>query len=728
MKTSRSRRRKQTMHRFVATCSAGLEKPVAGELRTFGAQEIVIHPGAVSWKDRSLESGYRACLWSRFASRILLELASFEAPDTATLYRETDRIDWDSHLEPRATLAVFCTLRNSAIKHSRYGALRVKDAIVDQLRTRRGHRPNIDPAHADIRINLHIDGNRATLSLDLSGDSLHRRGYRRAGGPAPMKETLAAAMVHFSGWSGEEVLLDPLCGSGTLLIEAALMMTDSAPGLQRKRFGFMGWSRHNPKLWKRLVDEAVSRETAAMAQSHPTLYGGDADPGAVVAARKNIREAGLEDLIQIHHLEVADLRPPAAKGMMLTNPPYGERLLDREVIRGLYRGLGSIFRNRFQGWRLAILATRLELAEGALMTIENRKRFYNGPLKCWLLTGTSLGPDKLFIPGKQCRPLQRDHPGRELGDRLKKNLDRLRPWATRERVSCFRLYDADIPVFNLAIDLYEQWVHVQEYAPPNNIPREKSSQRFRLALAVIRECLGVPREKIFIKQRCRQPGRKQYQRQSKSGRLFTVHEDGLTFLVNFTDYLDTGLFLDHRRTRKLLEHYAPAGHFLNLFSYTGTATVYAARGAAASTTSVDSSPTYLARAQANLACNGYGGPRHIFVCQDVLTWLEREKKKRKYDLIFVDPPTFSNNRQQRRHFTVQQDHERLLHLAMGHLTPEGILLFSTNFSKFKMAPGLLHAFQVREITRQTRSPDFQRKSGIHRCWEFRLKHHPKTTT
>ena len=723
--TRRKKGKKKLLPRLTATCAAGLEELVRTEVEGFGGQGITVFPGAVSWRGR-LASGYRACLWSRFASRILLEIDEFGCSDTDTLYQRVKQQDWSAHLDPAATFAVGCTLAGTnTITHSRFATLRVKDGIVDHFRERTGRRPEVDRYRPDLRINLHLRDNRASLAIDLSGEPLHRRGYRRDPGPAPLRETLAAAICGLAGVNEHPwpVLLDPLCGSGTLLIEAALLLSDSAPGLQRKRFGFMGWQQHNQPMWERLVQEALAREEAGLAGDWPRIIGLDADPRAVAAARANIDQAGLADRIEIRQAQLADLDPPGTSGLLITNPPYGERLSEKETVRYLYRFLGRRFTSRFAGWRLGFFSSHPEMADFPGLKWDRRYRLHNGPIRCRLLVGESGEPTGTdSAPLAPCPAPRADNgPGSDLANRIRKNHQYLTPWLERESIHCYRIYDADIPEFNLAVDIYGPWLHVQEYAPPAGIAPEKSRERFKLALKILAELFTLDRRRIFIKTRRPQKGRGQYGARTgkrKPGalpRLVEVREDGARFLVNLTDYLDTGLFLDHRQTRARIGQMAAGTRFLNLFGYTGTATVYAAMNQARATTTVDTSDRYLAWARANLAVNGLGGPMHRMVRADCLEWLREDRDE--YGLIFVDPPTFSNQRHRGRQFSVQKDHPRLLRLAMARLAPEGILIFSTNYRKFRMDPELGREFRIREITDQTLPPDFRRRK-IHRSYLF----------
>ncbi len=741
---------------LVATCAAGLENLVHNEIVSFGGSEIVQAKGVITWQG-DLASGYRACLWSRFASRILLQLAEFPAANDTELYEQCGLINWQEHMANSSTFAIDCTLSNSAISHNQYAALRVKDALVDQFRERSGDRPSVQVERPDLQIRLHIHNDVASLTLDLSGESLHRRGYRVEGSVAPLKESLAAGIVALAGWksdvSTDSMFLDPMCGSGTLLIEAALLYGDSAPGLWRNYFGFIGWKGHDEGLWSQLVAEAVAREEAGLERAWPLILGYDADPVVVAAARKNVEKAGLTDKIKIRQGQLANLKRPAHKGYLVCNPPYGERLGEMDEAVQLYRALGRVVRQQFSGWQVGIFIASPDFGDRLGLSWQASHRLFNGPLACRLFCAQVAAGEPEPEFGWQVAAETFAGEGSEFANRLSKNLKKMLKWAEREGISCLRVYDRDLPEYNVTIDLYGKWIHVQEYAPPATIDPTLAATRFSLALAMIREVLGVRRDRVFIKTRKKQKGKEQYQKQGSRNKMYEVREGDCFFLVNFTDYLDTGLFLDHRITRMRIGQLAAGKRFLNLFGYTGTATIHAARGGAESTTTVDLSATYLSWARMNLALNGYGGPAHLTIQQDCLQWLEdaghgrpnvarsrdgerataghgrpnvarlrdgeRANTSGQYDLIFVDPPTFSNTKKDNRVFDVQRDHIRLLELAMRHLAPGGLLLFSTNFRKFILDESLQLRFAIRDISRETIPLDFERHSRIHQCWEVR---------
>ena len=719
-KPAEPREKKKFDLHYVATCGAGLEELVAAEICQQGGHNTIITPGAISWEG-GLETGYRMCLWSRFASRILLQIARFDAPDTDTLNLDAGKIDWNEHFTNTSTFAVFSTINDSPITHSKFAALRIKDAIADQFRSRTGIRPNVDPGQPDVRINLHLQGEVAMLAIDLSGESLHRRGYRVMSVDAPMKETLAAGIVHLAGFtsnfSNDSVLLDPMCGSGTLLIEAAMIYGDVAPGLQRKSFGFLAWSQHDPKLWEKLVNEAMEREEEGLQKNWPQIIGYDADPNAVSAARKNIEAAGLEEHIQVNQRQLAFLKRPHKNGMLLINPPYGERLSDKEEVKFLYRCLGRQIGQELYDWQIGFFAANPDFSDVLKMQWDKSFPLYNGKIKCKLHTGVSKKHKDISTPYPVLISPNPDMEGIDFANRLVKNYPPILAWAKREDITCFRIYDADMPEYNFAVDLYDSWVHVQEYAAPSTIDPEKAHHRLQVGLSIIRYVLSIPPSRLFIKTNKAKKEKTPHPKKSTKKKLFEVREQQCQFLINFTDYPDTGLFLDQRTIRSMIGKLAQGKKILNLYGYTGSATVHALINNAISTTTVDISGINLQRARANFSLNGFGGPQHITVEKDCIEWLERCREQ--FALIFVDPPTFSNNRSLKTSFSIQDDHEKLLQLCMQRLSPDGLLIFTTNFRKFSMADSLHRYFDVQEITSAMIPEDFRNSPQIRRCWEIR---------
>jgi 23S rRNA (guanine2445-N2)-methyltransferase / 23S rRNA (guanine2069-N7)-methyltransferase len=376
--------------RFFATTAKALEPLLADELTALGATEVMARRAGVGFEG-SLETAYRACLWSRVASRILHPLAVFDAPSADALYAGVRRVRWEDHIGRGRTIAVDASLARGGggIAHSHYAALKTKDAIVDQLRDRRGVRPNVDTERPDVRVNVYLHADVATVAIDLSGASQHRRGYRAAGGAAPLKENLAAAILLLAEWprraAAGEALVDPMCGSATLPLEAALIAGDVAPGLGRDYFGFSGWRRHDPALWKRLQREAEQRRDAR--RRIPLILGLDENPHAVRGARANLARAGLGERVRIERRSLADAAPPAGAdvGVLVTNPPYGERLGDAASLGALYAQLGDVLRRRFTGWTGYVLAGNPVLAKHIGLRPARRHVLYNGAIECRLL-------------------------------------------------------------------------------------------------------------------------------------------------------------------------------------------------------------------------------------------------------------------------------------------------------------------------------------------------------
>ena len=720
---------------FLATAPRGFADLLARELGSCGAHGVRERSLDVAFSG-ALECGYRACLWSRIANRVYLELASFEANDAREFHAAVCRLDWRAQLAPGATLACDFTGRHPAITHTHFGALKLKDGIVDALRASTGVRPDVARERPDVRVHAHARGTHITLAIDLAGESLHRRGYRGAAGEAPLKENVAAGVLLRAGWqelaAGVE-FLDPLCGSGTLCIEAALIATDRAPGLTRDYFGFLKWRGHDAALWTRLHAEAEARARAGD-QTSVRVFGRDREARAIEGARANAARAGIAHVAHFETGLLAAAAPPEgtsadAAGLVCTNPPYGERIVDRDTARSLHRELGGVLRERFRGWNAAVLTTP-ELGMELGLRAYRTHTVWNGALECRLLrirveAGSERAPGTL---GRGVAHLKDTVGARMFANRLAKNLKRLRPWAQRAGISCYRVYDADMPEYAFALDLYgviepeEAWLYVQEYAAPAEIERESVQRRRGEVMASLPEVTGIPPERTRVRTRRRTRRGEQYQKLARHARFHTVLEDGLRLRVNFEEYLDTGLFLDQRLTRSRLRAAARGCRFLNLFAYTGTATVYAAAGGARSTTSVDLSATYLAWAEENLAGNGLAGAAHRFVQADCRSWLEQAAREEpRFDLIFLAPPTFSNSKRMEGVLDVARDHVALIDACARVLAPAGLLLFSTNAQRFRLDAQLSARYAIEDVSAATLPLDFARNPRIHRCYELRLR-------
>ena len=716
-----------------------MENLLAEELQSLGIHNIKTTTAGVAFQG-DLETAYRACLWSRTANRILLVLSTFAVKTQHDLYNGVQKIDWFEHINPEDSFAVTFSAKNSpVINNTHFGALKVKDAIVDQMRARFDTRPSIDTEQPNIRVNVYLHGETAQLSLDLSGASLHRRGYRDITIKAPIKENLAAAMLLRSGWPQIAALggtlIDPMCGSGTLLLEGAMIAADYAPGLLRDYFGFTGWKQHDAECWQKLRAEAEQRKKNGLTQL-PVIVGFDQNRQTVNAALAHIANAGLQNKIHVERRDIEDAAPAESwkPGLLICNPPYGERLGEATDTAELYTKFGTSLKAHFIGWKAALIISDPEL--GFRLGIRSQKpvTLYNGALECKLLR-LNIDENAFFIPKAKTseerllqvtetsRQAQPDAGADMFANRLRKNLKKLGKWAKQQHINCYRVYDADLPEYSVAVDIYQgeqTWVIVQEYEPPKTVDQHKADQRLAGLLAEIPNILDISRDNVFLKIRRKQRSTDQYEKYGDSGRFHCIEEGGCRLLVNFEDYLDTGLFLDHRPIRLMIRQQAEGKRFLNLFAYTGSATVHAAVGGAGSTTTVDMSNTYINWAKNNLALNKTAG-QHEFIQADCLEWLSREAENphsRHYELIFLDPPTFSNSKRMDAVFDIQNDHVPLIQNAAKLLAPGGVLYFSTNFRRFKIDTEALSGLNVEDITAATIPQDFARNPKIHYCWRI----------
>lgn len=715
--------------RFFATCAKGLEYLLRDELVAQGAQSVREAQAGVHFEG-ALVDGYRACLESRLASRVLLPIARFDAADPEQLAAGVAAIDWSGHLAADGTLAVDAVCVISQIKHSQYAAQRVKDAIVDQFRAVAGTRPGVDLERPDLRLNLHLKRDQATLSIDLAGTSLHRRGWHANPVDAPLKENLAAAILLRGAWpaihAGGGALVDPMCGSGTLLIEGALMAADVAPGLHRDYFGFLGWRGHDAALWAGLLADAKARAERGLRELAGVFYGSDIDPAAIRAAARNAQAAGVAGFIRLERHDVLRLQRPAGleRGLVVCNPPYGERLGERAELPALYRGLGQALAQQFGHWQAALIISDEALGHALGLGAHKRYRLYNGALECSLLL-IDLAPRERREP----KPLSDG--ALMLKNRAEKNWRNLRKRAEREGIENLRVYDRDLPEYAAAVDLYlareelapraapQRWLHVQEYQAPASVAEDVAQLRLRELVRVFGEVFEVPRERIALKTRKRGKGGARYGRFDARGAWLLAREGNLDFRINLFDYLDTGLFLDHRLVRAKLGELARGQSFLNLFAYTASASVHAAAGGASETTSVDLSATYLEWATRNLLQNGYSGREHRLVQADAMAFLASDRGR--YGVIYVDPPTFSNSKRAE-DFDVQRDHVALLKACLPRLASGGVVVFSNNYRRFRLdEEALAAAFEIEDWSRGSIPFDFVRNPSIHGCWLLRRR-------
>ena len=751
---------------FIPTAK-GLAPLLEVELKDLGIENTKQIAGGVSF-DGSLEQGYQVCLWSRFASRVLLKLSEFKVIDPMDLYLGCSNIPWETHFDVDKTFSIDFSGSNDEIRNTQFGALKIKDAIVDRFRKKFDERPNVEKRDADIRFNGRLFKDKASIYLDLSGSPLHLRGYRTIAGEAPLRETLAAGIIKRSGWKGE-ALLDPMCGSGTLVIEAAMMSLNIAPGSLREKFGFEQWKKHDAETWKTLKTTAQVYGKRAVKDCSARFYASDLSKDMIAIARQNAQRAGVAELIEFSVQDAKKVLPPEelSTGMLISNPPYGERLGGFSDTISLYTELGHHFKEAFAGWNLSMFAMDTELLSCLGMRAGKSFKFFNGPIEC-VLKNYRISPKRLVEgaaiveeavkPAKQPKQAKaaevvyvestddnpwgtitpaQDFPmaeeseseivfkavkqikpaiyAEDFANRLLKNMKRLDKWAKRENIQCYRLYDADLPEYNVAIDRYNEYLIIQEYRAPKEIDAQKVRRRFLDIVSTTRYLLDLTDDQLIIKVRERQKGRQQYEKLDSKKQRLVVQEGPAKIIVNLQDYLDTGLFLDHRPTRLRIGKMAEGKDFLNLFCYTATASIHAALGGAKSTTSVDMSNTYLNWGQENFTENGIKG-NHEFIQQDCIKWLQHAHEM--YDLIFIDPPTFSNSKRMSDVFDVQDDHVALLTSASERVSPNGEIIFSNNKRGFKLDIEAIKAlgFYVKDISKASIPEDFKGNEKIHQCW------------
>mgnify|MGYP000591515818 FL=1 len=719
------------MNPIFVSCPKGIESLLREEVLSLGLQDVTETTGGVIGS-ADAETLYRLCLWSRLASRILLTLVEAPATTMEQLADHVQSIDWSQHMRASGTMRVNFAGTLKDVNNELFGAMRVKDVIVDQFRDNNGVRPSVAKNDPDITVDVRIRKGSARVAIDISGEPLHRRGYRLDGAQAPLKENLAAAILIRAGWPAVAekmgALIDPMCGSGTLLIEAAWMAGDRAPGLSRRYWGFTGWTQHDPAMWITLTAEARARR-AAGEDKIPPILGYDADAGAVQASLHNIDRAGVKGSVWAYRKELSQWQKPTHvalnDGLLVCNPPYGQRLGEEQALIGLYRYLGQVMGRELQGWQASVFTGNPELAKAIGYRAHKFYRLNNGPIDCKLFNFEITDSWKMRSQDNSISEADHNEAAfeklsdgaRMVANRIRKNLKSLKNDIKREQWQAFRIYDADIPEYSAAVDRYNDWLHVSEYTAPREIPEEKTKARLADLMAALPVATGVSAEKIVLKERSRQKGQSQYNRLSQVGQEFPVVEGGVNLLVNMTDYLDTGLFLDHRPVRMQLAEMAKGKSFLNLYCYTAAATVHAAVGGAKSSVSVDLSNTYIQWAKRNFDANGMTEGKHKLVAADCRAWMKDYKNRDVlFDVIFMDPPTFSNSKKTHETLDIQRDHAELIALAMKHLEVGGQLVFSNNRRGFKLDDAVLEQYVVKDISARSIPKDFKRNQKIHQCW------------
>lgn len=697
---------------FIALTSIGIENLLADELKQLGVQIGKQSVGSVVF-EADLPLAQKVCLSTRFATRILMKIAEKENVKNKTdLYNLARYQAWGEWLTPTTTFAIDFSGTNTELKNTQFSSLVIKDAIVDYFQDLYESRPDVDKQNAQVRIAARYHQNKLDLYIDYSGTGLSQRGYRQGQGRAPIKEHLAAALIQRSGWLKDvsQPLFDPCCGSGTLLIEAAGMANNEAPGLKKEQFAFERLPNFNESQYQEVREELIAKESPKKLY----LIGQDIDGYVLSKAQNNARAAGVEHLIKFSKGDAANLKPVSKRaGVVLSNLPYGERMGGTAELINLYRNMGIAFKKYYADWYLALLSSDEALSKLLKIVRHKRYKFKNGPIDCVL--NTYILDEKQVIESTHSTELNYED-STAFANRLKKNKQGLKSWLKQHGITTYRLYDADIPQYNVAVDIYNDHAVIYEYAAPKDVNEEVSNKRLQDIIYLTGKQLDIPAEKIVVKVRKKQKGDSQYRTISQQDQSMVVTEYGAKFKVNLFDYLDTGLFLDHRLARQYIQQNAQDKRFLNLFAYTGTASVQAAIGGAKSITTVDMSKTYINWGKENFELNNIQNPRYRFFQADCLSWLEQAQGE--YDLIFLDPPTFSNSKRMTDAFDVQRDHIKLFETTKNILSEEGVLFFSNNKRGFKMDEEALTALglKAKNISDKTLSPDFKRNKNIHNSW------------
>lgn len=708
-----------------ATVASGVERVVKRELGALGYDARTVSPGRLLFIGDS-SAICRANLWLRSAERVLIHVGSFPATDFGALFDGTEALAWEEWLPADAAFPVDGRSHGSQLSSVPACQRIVKRAIAKRLQQAHGV-GQLPETGSRFQVAVSLRDDLATLTLDTTGVGLHKRGYRRLVAEAQLRETLAAAMVQLSYWRPGRVLVDPFCGTGTIPIEAALIGRNMAPGLKRT-FVAETWPTLDARQW-----QAAREEVRDLAQPNlpMRLLGYDVDEEALGLARYHAEQAGVAEDIHWQRRPFAELRAKAEYGCIITNPPYGERMGEDREIEQLYRSFPTVLR-RLPTWSHYILSARPDLEELVGQPADRRRKLYNGPLECTYYQfhgprpprhrAEATGEEKTAAT-ESAQPAfggllpESARQATEFANRLRHRARHLRRWPTRRGITCYRLYERDVPDVPLVVDRYEDCLHIGEFARPHARSPAQHADWLDLMVRTAGEVLEVPRERVFVKHRDRQRGAAQYPRVDRREARLVVHEGGLKFIVNLSDYVDTGLFLDHRITRQQVRDAAQGKRFLNLFAYTGAFSVYAAAGGATTTTSVDLSPTYIDWARENLALNGFSVPQHALVRSDVWEFLDALRPKDEWDLAVVDVPTFSNSKRTDDVWDVQRDYASLFARLADHIVPGGVVYFSTNFRRFRLDSEALEDYTVRDITRQTIPEDF-RNQRIHRCWRL----------
>lgn len=704
------------MHQGYASCPKHVELLLKDELLSLGVNKASEKLSGVAFEATSTVL-MKTLLWSRLANRIYVLINHIKVNDSQSLYDAIYQTDWLSIVNNNPqTLSINFKGTNKELRNTQYSSQVVKDAICDRIRETNNARPDIVKSVADLSVNVVLKNNHIMVYQDISGRSLHQRGYRQSLTAAPLKENLAAAVLYRANWpelsSQGHNLIDPMCGSGTFLTEGYLMACDIAPGLTNPHYSINTWKYFDESQWQLLMDAAKERMRAGIKRFKGQIIGIDHHKDSVKIANEHAYQLNAEDRISCEMKIFDEFSLPNKNNLIVCNPPYGVRL--KKNVDHVWERLGQWLEKKAVNSTAVIMTYAKN--QGFLLGFRSKKswKLMNGDLPITLMAFDIERKNRLNAPEGQTFALSEN--AQMVANRIKKNLSRFKNWIKKENITCYRIYDADIPEYAVAVDIYNDHINIQEYKAPNNIPERKTQKRLSDAILGVQSALGVKNDKIHIKTRQKQSGHNQYEKHKQEGSNIVVHEQDRKYIVNLQKYLDTGLFLDHRWVRGHIQKVAQGCAFLNLFSYTSSVTVAAALGGAVESVSVDSSKTYINWSKENFKLNKMDIFKHQLIRKDVLMYLNG--CERQFDLIFVDPPTYSNSHSRTTDWDVQRDHKQLLLACKKILRPDGCIIFSNNYRKFTLDTSLNDEFVIKDLTRQSLSPDFE-KSRIKRvCYQL----------
>ena len=649
-----------------ARCASGFEGVLADELRGLGARQVRAQVGGVSFRGRP-SCAYRVCLWSRAATRVQLVIGRIPCQTADQMYEGVAALPWEDLVREGATIAVRAHGTNDALRNTAFSALKAKDAVCDRLRDTRGTRPDVDAHDPDLGIDLAVHERKATVYLNLSGASLHRRGYREDGvqTDAPLKETLAAGLLLAAGWPAlareGSVLVDPMCGSGTIAIEAALMAADVAPGLWRRRWGFEGWAVHDAGLWSSVMASAEGRAEEGLATCKARILAGDADARAVGIACDNVGRAQVAGLVQVFCDDACNLgrhlrgllKRGTRAGLLAVNPPYGERLGSAEDLPMVNAALAAALDALPEAWQAAVITPDAGVDSALGRLPRQTIACHNGPLEVTLRiydTNVRKGScEVVSLAGRQRRVPVADERSAQFAARLRKVAKDVLRRSRNEDSTCARLYDADLPDYPYAVDLFEEvgkgeaereepgerHAAIEAVRRPRRSQAEQAARRLADARAIVAAVLDIEPTHVHLR------GRQARKEGVRASHTLRVRENGLVYCVDLLATPDTGLPLWQHETRNRVREQARNKYVANVGGGTSAATVCAAAGGAKGTVTVEPFEDRAALLRQSLRANGFASKRNRVVCADARTWLERQRRERQqFDLVILALPAW----------------------------------------------------------------------------------------